>query len=55
MKLFNKKRMGRPPIPKHQRKTYQRMAVKPETYKRIVINSKKSNEKIIDYVDRIVD
>lgn len=51
--MSNKKR-GRPALPVSQRQTYKRLAVYPETHKRIVKNAKAKGEHIIDYVDNVV-
>lgn len=46
------KKRGRPALPASKRQTYQRLAVYPETHKRIVKNAKKSKMNIVDYVDK---
>lgn len=52
--MTNPKKLGRPPLPKSKLKTYQRMAVYPQTHKRIVKNAKKANMKIVDYMEKEV-
>lgn len=54
--MFRKKETrGRKKLPKGQKKTYQKMAVRPHTYERIKLNAKKNGEMIVDYIERIVD
>lgn len=48
------KKQGRPPLPKSLRKTYQRLAVYPPTYKRIRDNAKAEGESIVDYIEKII-
>lgn len=49
-----KKRQGRPPMPKALRKTYQRLAVYPPTYKRIKDNAKAAKMTVVDYIEEVV-
>lgn len=49
-----KKRQGRPPMPKALRKTYQRLAVYPPTYKRIKDNAKEAGMTVVDYVEDVI-
>lgn len=45
---------GRPPIPEHKKKSYQRIAVYSHTHRRIVKNARKKGVTMVDYVDDIV-
>ena len=56
MKLRKKKsNAGRKKLPKHLHQRYENVAVRPDTKKRIVNNADKRNQKIIDYIDEIVE
>ena len=41
-------------MPVEHKQVYQRLAIYPETHKRIVKNAKKKGQFIVDYLDEIV-
>lgn len=45
------KRRGRPPLPKSQRKTYQRVAMYKKTHKRLVKDAATADQSIVDYLE----
>lgn len=56
-KLNNmKKKVGRPKIPDDQKKTYQRIAIYPESYQKIKLKTKPFTDlEIKDYIKNLVD
>ena len=50
-KLVERKKVGRPKLPEDQKQKYQRVALYPQTHKRIKRHSKKENKNIIDWME----
>ncbi len=51
---MEKRRPGQPKKPDELKAKYERMAVLPDTYKRIKKNAKKKKMKIVNYIEEIV-